>query len=116
MNPVPAPSVILRQLVDSARGLRVCTIFLRRTVHYCHYNRILSRVTASSRKAPAEICLNSDIGSSKRHCARGGPPQRGVALEFSAAGRSRQPEPACGSPMSLPKEAAPRFRPLHTAV
>ncbi|EYC33059.1 hypothetical protein Y032_0002g579 [Ancylostoma ceylanicum] len=32
----------------------------------------------------------------------------GMAPEFSDAGRSRQPEPACTAPVSLPKNAAPR--------
>ncbi|EYC24281.1 hypothetical protein Y032_0014g2418 [Ancylostoma ceylanicum] len=40
----------------------------------------------------------------------------GVALEFSAAGRRRQPERACRAPVSLPKNGAPRTVPLSTAV
>ncbi|EYB90934.1 hypothetical protein Y032_0212g2244 [Ancylostoma ceylanicum] len=39
-----------------------------------------------------------------------------VALEFSAADRSRRPESACRAPVSLPKNAAPRSRHLFTAA
>ncbi|EYB97471.1 hypothetical protein Y032_0140g2161 [Ancylostoma ceylanicum] len=39
-----------------------------------------------------------------------------MALDFSAADGSRQSEPACTAPVSLPKNAAPRSHPLSTAV
>ncbi|EYB86535.1 hypothetical protein Y032_0277g1122 [Ancylostoma ceylanicum] len=39
-----------------------------------------------------------------------------MTLEFSAADRSRQPEPACRAPVSVPEKAAPRSHLLHTAI
>ncbi|EYC06597.1 hypothetical protein Y032_0075g976 [Ancylostoma ceylanicum] len=39
-----------------------------------------------------------------------------LALEFSAAGRSRQSEPACGAPYVSAQEGRARFRPLSTSV
>ncbi|EYB90192.1 hypothetical protein Y032_0222g2602 [Ancylostoma ceylanicum] len=40
----------------------------------------------------------------------------GMTIEFFAVGRSRQRELACRASVSLPKNAAPRSRPLPTAV
>ncbi|EYC16080.1 hypothetical protein Y032_0035g3137 [Ancylostoma ceylanicum] len=40
----------------------------------------------------------------------------GMVLEFSAASRSRQTEPACRALVSLPRSAAPRSHLLSTAV